>query len=404
MLEMIWKPTLYGFDTCKEFAEAFRLNRDDLILSNAYIYEPYFGCMENLNCHVIFQEKYGAGEPTDVMVDAILADAAKTSCKRVIAIGGGTVIDIAKVLAVSDGEGVDDLYDKAPDLEKKRELIIIPTTCGTGSEVTNISIMARTRIGTKLGLVSPAMYADYAVLIPQLLEGLPFKVFAASSIDALVHAVESALSPKATPYTKLFGYKAIEMIIRGYQTIAKKGPESRFSLLNDFLLASNYAGLAFGTGSHPTTRLCLETLEKVVTPGATVLDIGCGSGILSIAALLLGAQTAFGVDIDKLAVKTANANALENGFGPDRFTAVEGNLSDKVNGQYDIIVANIVADIIMQFNPQVAQFLKPGGTYITGGIIDVREDEVLASFAANGFTVQQRFEDKGWLVFVLKHE
>ena len=163
-------------------------------------------------------------------------------------------------------------------------------------------------------------------------------------------------------------------------------------------------GLAFGTGSHPTTRLCLETLEKVVTPGATVLDIGCGSGILSIAALLLGAQTAFGVDIDKLAVKTANANALENGFGPDRFTAVEGNLSDKVNGQYDIIVANIVADIIMQFNPQVAQFLKPGGTYITGGIIDVREDEVLASFAANGFTVQQRFEDKGWLVFVLKHE
>lgn len=162
-------------------------------------------------------------------------------------------------------------------------------------------------------------------------------------------------------------------------------------------------GLAFGTGSHPTTRLCLETLEKVVTPGATVLDIGCGSGILSIAALLLGAQTAFGVDIDKLAVKTANANALENGFGADRFVAVEGNLSDKVNGQYDIIVANIVADIIMQFNPQVAQFLKPGGTYITGGIIDVREDEVLASFAANGFTVQQRFEDKGWLVFVLKH-
>ena len=77
MLEMILKPTLYGFDTCKEFAEAFRLNRDDLILSNAYIYEPYFGCMENLNCYVIFQEKYGAGEPTDVMVDAILADAAK---------------------------------------------------------------------------------------------------------------------------------------------------------------------------------------------------------------------------------------------------------------------------------------------------------------------------------------
>ena len=246
MKEIIWKPELHRFSSCKEFVEEFRLGASDLILTNEYIYQPYFRAM-NLECAVLYQEQYGMGEPTDVMAEAILRDAAATGCSRVVAIGGGTVIDIAKVLAVSDGEGVDDLYDKAPDLEKKRELIIIPTTCGTGSEVTNISIMARTRIGTKLGLVSPAMYADYAVLIPQLLEGLPFKVFAASSIDALVHAVESALSPKATPYTKLFGYKAIEMIIRGYQTIAKKGPESRFSLLNDFLLASNYAGLAFGT-------------------------------------------------------------------------------------------------------------------------------------------------------------
>ena len=246
MKQLYIGPEIHQFDTFKDFAEEFTLCASDLILTNEYIYQPYFGAM-NLECAVLYQEQYGMGEPTDVMAEAILRDAAATGCNRVVAIGGGTVIDIAKVLAVSDGEGVDDLYDKAPDLEKKRELIIIPTTCGTGSEVTNISIMARTRIGTKLGLVSPAMYADYAVLIPQLLEGLPFKVFAASSIDALVHAVESALSPKATPYTKLFGYKAIEMIIRGYQTIAKKGPESRFSLLNDFLLASNYAGLAFGT-------------------------------------------------------------------------------------------------------------------------------------------------------------
>ena len=246
MVEIIWKPTLHQFRTCREFAEEFQLTAQDLILTNEYIYQPYFGQM-NLGCHVLFQEKYGSGEPTDVMVDAILADAARTGCKRVIAIGGGTVIDIAKVLAVSDGEGVDALYDRAPNLEKKRELVILPTTCGTGSEVTNISIMARTRLGTKLGLVSPAMYADHAVLIPQLLEGLPFGVFATSSIDALVHAVESALSPKATPYTKLFGYKAIEMIIRGYQKIAAEGREARIPLLEDFLLASNYAGLAFGT-------------------------------------------------------------------------------------------------------------------------------------------------------------
>ena len=246
MVEIIWKPALHQFPDCKAFAAEFQLGAQDLVLTNAYIYQPYFGQM-GLDCSVLYQEKYGTGEPTDVMVDAILADAAKTGCKRVIAIGGGTVIDIAKVLAVSDGEGVDELYDKAPNLEKKRELIIIPTTCGTGSEVTNISIMARTRLGTKLGLVSPAMYADHALLIPELLEGLPFSVFATSSIDALVHAVESSLSPKATPYTKLFGYKAIEMILRGYQQIVAEGKDARLNLLEDFLIASNYAGLAFGT-------------------------------------------------------------------------------------------------------------------------------------------------------------
>ena len=246
MVNIIFKPTLHSFKTCKEFASEFNLGEQDLVLSNEYIFEPFFGEL-GLNVHTIYQEKYGMGEPTDVMVDAILADAAKTGCKRVIAIGGGTVIDIAKVLAVSDGEGVDELYDKAPNLEKKRELVIIPTTCGTGSEVTNISIMARTRMGTKLGLVSPAMYPDHAVLIPELLEKLPFGVFATSSIDALVHAVESTLSPKATSYTKLFSYKAIEMIIKGYQKIVDEGREARIPLLEDFLIASNYAGLAFGT-------------------------------------------------------------------------------------------------------------------------------------------------------------
>ena len=161
-------------------------------------------------------------------------------------------------------------------------------------------------------------------------------------------------------------------------------------------------GLAFGTGSHPTTKLCLETLEKYVDENATVLDIGCGSGILSIACLLLGAKSAFGVDIDSLAVKTAKENALKNGFDESRFRVVQGNLSDKVKGKYNVIVANIVADIIMEFNKSVGDFLDDGGVYITGGIIDSREDEVLYSFAQNGFQVIDRFEEKGWLVFVLK--
>lgn len=161
-------------------------------------------------------------------------------------------------------------------------------------------------------------------------------------------------------------------------------------------------GLAFGSGSHPTTQLCLETLEKYINENSTVLDIGCGSGILSIATLLLGAKSAFGVDIDSLAVKTAKENALQNGFDESKFNVVQGNLSDKVTGKFNVVVANIVADIIMEFNTVVGDFLEDNGIYITGGIIETREDEVLFSFAQNGFEVIERFENNGWLVFALK--
>lgn len=161
-------------------------------------------------------------------------------------------------------------------------------------------------------------------------------------------------------------------------------------------------GLAFGTGSHPTTKLCLETLESYISESSTVLDIGCGSGILSIASLLLGAKSAFGVDIDSLAVKTAKANALENGFDESKFKVVQGDLSDKVSGKFNVIVANIVADIIMTFNKQVGAFLEDGGVYITGGIIETREGDVTSSFKENGFEIIERRENNGWLVFVLK--
>ena len=137
MIEIIWKPELHSFNSCQEFADEFRLCETDLILTNEYIYQPYFGSM-NLGCRVLYQEKYGIGEPTDTMTEAIMQDMKKTGCKRVIAIGGGTVIDIAKVLAVAGDESIDCLYDMAPALPKRRTLIIVPTTCGTGSEVTNI--------------------------------------------------------------------------------------------------------------------------------------------------------------------------------------------------------------------------------------------------------------------------
>ena len=247
MKQIIMKPDLYRFETCKEFIEEFKIGEGDLILTNRFIYEPYFGKL-GLKADVIFQEEFGNGEPTDEMFEAICAVVNPTvPYKRVLGIGGGTVLDIAKLLALKDCSPISELYEHKREAVREKELCLIPTTCGTGSEVTNISILAFISKNVKLGLAADAMFADTAVLIPQLLEGLPYRFFATSSIDALIHAVESSLSPKATPYTELFGYKAIEEIIQGYKLIALKGPEARMELLDQFLTASNFAGLAFGT-------------------------------------------------------------------------------------------------------------------------------------------------------------
>lgn len=244
MQQLMIKPTIYKFETAKEFVESFALGAGDLVLTNAYIYEPYFGAL-NLECEVIFQEKYGAGEPSDEMAEAIYADIKETP-KRIIAIGGGTIIDLAKLYALEQTTPILDLYDGKIPVKKDKELILVPTTCGTGSEVTNISILALNSRGTKKGLANDEMYADAAVLVPQLLEGLPDYVFATSSIDALIHAIESSLSPKGNAYTRMFGYKAIEMIINGYKVIRDQGMAARKPLLGDFMTASNYAGIAFG--------------------------------------------------------------------------------------------------------------------------------------------------------------
>lgn len=156
-------------------------------------------------------------------------------------------------------------------------------------------------------------------------------------------------------------------------------------------------GMAFGTGGHDTTRLVLSVLENTVKAGDTLLDVGCGSGILSIAALLFGAQSAFGVDIDPLAVRTAIENGEENGMTPPTYTIVEGDLVDKVQGEYDVIVANIVADAIIMLSPAVRPFLKAGGTYVVSGIIDSREKDVLPALDAAGFAVTERFASNGWV-------
>ncbi len=159
-------------------------------------------------------------------------------------------------------------------------------------------------------------------------------------------------------------------------------------------------GLAFGTGTHETTRLVLQVIEKYAGKGKTFLDIGCGSGILAVAGLLLGCDSAVGVDIDEMAVKTAGENAQLNGVS-DRFEVLCGNLTDKISGTYDIVAANIVADAIIMLSRDVGSFMKDDSVYIMSGIIDTRSEEVEAAVSEN-FEIIDKYEENGWVCLVAK--
>ncbi len=245
MLQLLVKPKIFKFDTFSEFCDSFNIGSNDLILTHEFLYADY---MKNhdLQCDYLFQERYGVGEPNDEMIDRMLSDMKQKDYRRIIVVGGGTVIDIAKIFALEKVEKSSMLFDKSAPIRKCRELVIVPTTCGTGSEVTNLSIAEIKSKKTKMGIADEALFADYAVLIPELIARLPFKFFVYSSIDALIHAVESFLAPKSNAFTELFAVKAIEMIIDGYQLIQKEGPDARSQKLEQFLVASNFAGIAFG--------------------------------------------------------------------------------------------------------------------------------------------------------------
>ena len=188
------------------------------------------------------------GEPSDEMIDAMAKDMKAFKYDRIVAFGGGTIVDICKVLALDVPERSIELFTGEAVADKTKKLILIPTTCGTGSEVTNVAIAELKALHTKKGLAAPETYADAAVLIPESLSGLPDKVFATSSIDALIHAIESYVSPKASAFTEMYSVEAIEMIMEGYKNIIAGGcsKEARAPYLKDFCLAANYAGIAFG--------------------------------------------------------------------------------------------------------------------------------------------------------------
>ena len=167
-------------------------------------------------------------------------------------------------------------------------------------------------------------------------------------------------------------------------------------------------GMAFGTGAHHTTRMCLELLERTVKAGDTMLDLGCGSGILSIASILLGAKHAVAVDIDPIAEKIACENAAMNGIVDGSFTVLIGNvLSDeqliaRIRGKYPVVASNIVADVIIALAPLARTLVADGGCWIVSGIIDERADEVIETLQKNGFAVEERRSAEGWNAILCK--
>ena len=162
-------------------------------------------------------------------------------------------------------------------------------------------------------------------------------------------------------------------------------------------------GLTFGTGAHPSTQMVMEAMEELVTPEYRCLDLGSGSGILSIAALRLGAQSAIGVDIDPKAEDIARENAAYNGFAAPAFTALTGNVTEDKDmmdslcaSEYDLVLVNIVADVIIGLSPVLPNFLTERSTLICSGILDVRLPDVLAALEAAGLTVTATYEKEDW--------
>ncbi|WP_392453919.1 50S ribosomal protein L11 methyltransferase [Chryseomicrobium aureum] len=172
---------------------------------------------------------------------------------------------------------------------------------------------------------------------------------------------------------------------------------------SDELIIELDPGMAFGTGTHPTTVMCLQALEKQVQSGHSVIDVGTGSGVLAIGAALLGADHVHALDLDEIAVKAATENVELNNV-QDRVRTVHGNLLDSVDAQADVVVANILADIILSFTEDAYQMVKPGGVYITSGIIGARKEDVKQGLVDAGFAIEEVMMMEDWVAIIARKQ
>lgn len=172
---------------------------------------------------------------------------------------------------------------------------------------------------------------------------------------------------------------------------------------SDELIIELDPGMAFGTGTHPTTVMCIQALEKTVKQGDMVVDVGTGSGILSIAAAMLGAKRVHALDLDPVAVESAKLNVKLNKVH-DVVAVSQNNLLDRIDEQADVIVANILAEIILRFVDDAYRLLRPGGVFITSGIIQTKKQEVKEGLLRAGFTIEETLTMEDWIAFIAKKQ
>lgn len=286
------RPQLHGHETFAAFADAHTVSAQDVIFTQRILHDTF---MKDTPAQVLFYDDFCDGEPTDIAVDKMLAAIRKMDFDRLIAIGGGSILDSAKVLALSSDADVAGLFAAGVQPSRKAGLVLIPTTCGTGCEVTCVSVFDFSYIGSKIGKAFDAGFADHAVLIDEFLSKIPYHVFATSSADALVHAMEIYLAPKANAYTDMFCMAAIRSILQGYMRIVKHGRGVIQQDAKAYLTASNMAGIAlanilaggvhaiamhFGSAHHvphgEATRLFLPSVFKIYyrkAPEGKIADI-----------------------------------------------------------------------------------------------------------------------------------
>lgn len=250
--EIIFAPTVYKFQTFAQMAEEFKLNERDVVLTNEFIYTPFMRSGPQVPLcipgEVRCRRAQRGNDPGHVRRHPLRQ--LRPRHRR----GRGAIMDLCKLLGCKRPDTVHNLYFKRFPVVHEKDVIAIPTTCGTGSECTNISVAivkdekdgVLTGGETKLGLVSDDIIPNKVCLIPELLKTLPYKPFACSAIDALVHATESFLSPhRKTMTSELFSEKAMDVILKGFKLIDEKGQDARFEYMDQFVTASFYAGIAF---------------------------------------------------------------------------------------------------------------------------------------------------------------